>query len=240
MTKYQVMSDLHIEHHRDEGKSFIASLPVCADTLILAGDVCAYPQIEDVLNMFGKKWKQTIYITGNHEHYGSSLTNIESMRYRLSFELPSNVHWLEQGNAAIQSAPLIHGATLWFNDYPNAPRTLSDFDLINQFEPQVYDTHRKTVDYLQNNVKEGDIVVTHHSPSYQSMSERYKSYDGNCWFHNNLDSLILDKKPALYLHGHTHDSKNYMLGDTRIVANPFGYFEHDENPDFKEDLVIEI
>jgi Icc-related predicted phosphoesterase len=33
----------------------------------------------------------------------------------------------------------------------------------------------------------------------------------------------MSARPALWLHGHTHGSCDYKLGDTRVVCNPMGY-----------------
>ena len=30
-------------------------------------------------------------------------------------------------------------------------------------------------------------------------------------------------KPALWLHGHVHNSNDYMVGGTRVVSNPKGH-----------------
>jgi Icc-related predicted phosphoesterase len=35
--------------------------------------------------------------------------------------------------------------------------------------------------------------------------------------------IIRSRRPSLWIHGHTHESRDYRLGATRIVANPCGY-----------------
>jgi hypothetical protein len=52
--------------------------------------------------------------------------------------------------------------------------------------------------------------------------------------------VIADARPALWVHGHTHDSLDYRIGDTRIICNPFGYLHHEENPKFQRDLVVDM
>jgi hypothetical protein len=58
-------------------------------------------------------------------------------------------------------------------------------------------------------------------------------------------------RAALWIHGHTHDSFDYVVRGTRIVANPRGYCRNAhrsgqesavdcENKAFRADLVIEI
>jgi len=47
---------------------------------------------------------------------------------------------------------------------------------------------------------------------------------------------------ALWIHGHTHDSFDYLVRDTRVVCNPRGYVKHDiqENASFDPALVVQI
>ena len=46
--------------------------------------------------------------------------------------------------------------------------------------------------------------------------------------------------PRLWIHGHTHGSKDYMLGDTRVICNPGGYPHRWENPNFIPRLIVEV
>jgi len=55
---------------------------------------------------------------------------------------------------------------------------------------------------------------------------------------SDLEGLILASRPALWVHGHVHDSHDYRIGSTRIVCNPRGY--HSENPSFDPALVVEV
>lgn len=54
----------------------------------------------------------------------------------------------------------------------------------------------------------------------------------------DLTDVIEDGRPALWVHGHTHDSCDYELGATRIVCNPRGY--EDENSAFDPELVVTL
>lgn len=84
------------------------------------------------------------------------------------------------------------------------------------------------------------VVVTHMAPSMQSVPERYKEDPLSAAFASNLDTLIERTQPALWIHGHTHDSFDYRIGCTRVMCNPYGYWGQELNPDFREDLVVEI
>ena len=34
---------------------------------------------------------------------------------------------------------------------------------------------------------------------------------------------VRERQPKLWIHGHSHDRCDYLLGKTRVVANPLGY-----------------
>jgi len=58
---------------------------------------------------------------------------------------------------------------------------------------------------------------------------------------SHLDELA--SKAHLWVHGHVHDSFNYLVGNCRVVANPCGYIQRDgtqENERFDPNLIIEL
>ena len=68
------------------------------------------------------------------------------------------------------------------------------------------------------------IIVTHHAPSPYSISDKYKGSMLNPAFASNLNQFIVDNPNIrLWCHGHCHSSFDYILGETRIVCEPFGY-----------------
>ena len=91
------------------------------------------------------------------------------------------------------------------------------------------------------------VVITHHTPSPKSVHPRYAGDALNAAFSSNLEHLMIGSKaPALWIHGHTHDSYDYVVnGCTRVVANPRGYTGRygavgQENALFNPGLVIEV
>ena len=64
----------------------------------------------------------------------------------------------------------------------------------------------------------------------------------NACFVSDLADRIARWQPALWLHGHTHDSFDYRLGATRVVCNPRGYAPGGvvENACFDPQLVLEV
>ena len=105
------------------------------------------------------------------------------------------------------------------------------------------DEHYKTKEYMNYMLSElegTNVVVTHHLPSQRSSDSRYRDNSLNPAYYSHLDDWVRDRDIALWVHGHTHSSNDYMLGDTRVVCNPRGYYMHDENPNFSPSLVVEV
>ena len=72
------------------------------------------------------------------------------------------------------------------------------------------------------------VVVTHHAPSPYSIGEQYKGDLLNAAFASNLNDLIVaNPNIRIWAHGHMHQPFDYILGETRVICEPFGY--HNEN-----------
>ena len=82
------------------------------------------------------------------------------------------------------------------------------------------------------------VVVTHHLPHARSIPPRFEGDLLNAAYASDLSAVIASGRPALWVHGHTHDSCDYMVGDTRVVANPRGY--DDENVRFDPALTLRV
>jgi Icc-related predicted phosphoesterase len=113
--------------------------------------------------------------------------------------------------------------------------------------------HKESLEFitkrLEKHAGRDVVVVTHHAPSPRSL----RGYDPDkpgiyrdldCCYSSNLEFLMhSDAAPALWLHGHIHDSRDYFVGLTRTVSNPRGYpilGAKMENPHFDPGMVIEI
>ncbi|MDX8482282.1 hypothetical protein RFN28_28060 [Mesorhizobium sp. VK24D] len=80
-------------------------------------------------------------------------------------------------------------------------------------------------------------MFVHASPAARAIdSSRFNGDLLNAAYASDLSALIEAGRPALWLHGHTHDSCDYQVGNTRVVCNPRGY--EDENAAFDPALVV--
>ena len=86
------------------------------------------------------------------------------------------------------------------------------------------------------------VVVTHHAPHSLSVAPRFASDWATCGFASALSDSFFEV-PVLWIHGYTHTTFDYRVGNCRVVCNPRGYklwggdFEVD---DFDPALVIEV
>lgn len=224
------MSDLHFEFHRDEGREFIRSLPDC-DGIIIAGDLTSPNKLEHTINLFCDRFKNVIYVLGNHEYYTSSFGVVQDT---LSNIKNSNFKWLHRTVEVVDGFRFV-GSTLWFGPSKAPKYMLNDFNFIHDFTSWVYEENKKDINFLKSEVQEGDIVVTHHLPAHQSVHPMYALSPLNPFFVCDVSDLITQNKPSIWIHGHTHTSCDYILDDTRVLCNPFGYLRVEENSRFKEE-----
>jgi Icc-related predicted phosphoesterase len=86
----------------------------------------------------------------------------------------------------------------------------------------------KNVDFIAKMLELSDepfnVVLTHHAPSYKSVSPHFIGNAANGAFVSNLEDFILDRpKIRVWAHGHTHSPCDYRIGECRVVGNPLGY-----------------
>jgi predicted phosphodiesterase len=247
--KIKVLSDLHLEFDGDDGKRFIATLdPEGVDVVVLAGDICMERSMLGAMREICKRFENSkiVWVHGNHEYYFSNKASVLGMTNR-ALSLHSNLSFLDSSSVTIGDQRFL-GATLWFPDHPRNilfKSQLNDFGLIENFESWVYQENAKAIAYLEKNLTRDDIVVTHHLPTYESVSARFRGSEFNRFFVCDLLKLIKDRGPKVWIHGHTHDTFDYQIqvndcSSTRVVCNPRGYVPDGLNPGFDPELLIEI
>jgi len=244
------MSDLHLEFGKMSKDDFEP-----ADVLILAGDI-------DVWGREGTKmfeWMETlpfpyiIFTPGNHEFYhcGNICRDYKEMQMEV-LKYPK-IHLLLEGKINILGQTFI-GTPLWsnFGNDENVIRQASR--CINDFNKTTYDgtimwtpdqmalEFNKSFAFLDNSISGmgTEVVVTHWAPSHQSGDSQYVGDSLNPYFTNNLDRFISTNGPKVWIHGHCHNSSDYMIGETRILCNPRGYVGHELNEDFDITKSFEI
>jgi len=118
------------------------------------------------------------------------------------------------------------------------PAKLTPEDVAEEFH--------KMVDYIghviQNDPEGKFVVVGHHAPSKLSTHPRYQNDTlMNGGYSSSLDFFIEDHPQIkLWTHGHTHETFDYVIGETRVVCNPRGYDGYEERAEKFKLKFIEV
>lgn len=244
-----VLSDLHTE--------FAPFAPpfVDVDAVVLAGDICAGRR--------GAEWIRralppvpVVYVLGNHEFYGQTMPNlIEHVRAKAA---GSNIRLLENERLDLGDVVFL-GATLW-TDFmllgaseagrAEAESQMTDYRRIRILPHyrrlRAHDTariHAESLRWLRdqfaNQRGRRVVVVTHHAPSALSLPAEQRSEATSVAYASELDSFVAASGAALWIHGHVHVPCDYVIGQTRVLANPRGYPD-EAHPGFRPALIVEV
>ncbi|HYA76650.1 MAG TPA: metallophosphoesterase [Burkholderiaceae bacterium] len=252
--RIRVLSDLHLEF------ASLEPTPVDCDAVVLAGDIHTGAQgFTWAHNAFGDR--PIVYVPGNHEYYGYDWELIPAQ-----LEVAARTHavrLLDRGECVIDDVRFV-GCTLWtdFGLFGEARRaqamaaaeaSLFDYRHIRAGTRalRAEDTrlrHQTERAWLEERLREAPqgrwrttVVVTHMAPSWRSTAERFRDSITSAGFCSHLDELV--ERAPLWIHGHTHDSFDYRLGESRVVCNPRGYphrSRSSENPQFDEQLIVTV
>jgi Icc-related predicted phosphoesterase len=242
--RLQLLSDLHFEFHRDGGRSFANSLdPTGIDVLVLAGDIAVAEGLPPALTLLCGRFRDAavVYVHGNHEFYGSDRNSVLDITKRTQAENP-NLVWLDSSGVQLSGFNFL-GAPLWFPPSTVDERlkhAMNDFSAIDDFESWVYEENARALAFFDRQLRPGDIVVTHHLPSQRCVAPRFAGHPLNPFFVCDLTGLIMERRPRLWLHGHSHASVHTQIGETTVLCNPFGYAVEEMNPEFSDRLVVEF
>jgi len=283
--KISVCSDLHLEFGDLEIENTDNT-----DVLVLAGDICVAKdllplddsqlpgfnnyrseRLHDFFQRVCQKWRNVIYVVGNHEHYhGDFPQTVPHLQECLGYL--ANLHILDKESVLLDGVRFVCG-TLWTDMNEEDPQTLShirgvmnDFRLVRDsrepvhfrdgdgnfqtrlghFSPQsAVEYHKEMLELIREQTAldwKNVVVVGHHAPSKLSTHPRYKSETLiNGAYSSNLDEFILDRPNIrAWIHGHTHESFDYMIGSCRVVCNPRGYIGHESRAEGYLPQTVEI
>jgi Icc-related predicted phosphoesterase len=248
--RIRVLSDLHVDFGT-------VTLPrVEADVTVLAGDICPG---KSALTWIRSNFPEQpiIYVLGNHEFYGGATPKlIDDFRQMSS---GTNVHVIENDRFDVDGVRFL-GCTLWtdfslFGDPAIAGRhaagVMNDYRRI-RVSPEFRrltgkDTarlHAHSVRWLRgqldSNAATPTVIVTHHAPSSRSLDPVEAEELISAAYASNLDDLIATSRAKFWIHGHTHRSANYKIGETSILSNARGYADSPIDRGFDPALVIEV
>jgi Icc-related predicted phosphoesterase len=264
--RVHVFSDLHLEFGDCAFPPEVRAGRL-ADLVLLAGDIHTRRRgLAWAAQTFATP---VAMIFGNHEAYGDNLTaSIAAQRNSAAGSSVRMLERETWTLAAANGTPVrIITATLW-TDFAlfgadqqarmmdEAHRAMNDFQMIGIVDDGLWKSqrlltpvdclrlHHESRAYIESQLTQPfdgiSIVMTHHAPSGRSVPEFRQGDPINAAYASNLEALIERTRPQLWVHGHIHSSSDYMIGSTRVVCNPRGYFPSHLNPDFDPALAIEL
>lgn len=254
--KVQVFSDLHLDVLPIKPISIVDGI----DAVIVAGDVC-----EGAVEAFGNLRRivpmpiPILMVLGNHEYYRRFVPDELALART---QAPSfNVYLLEDDTVVLKGVRFV-GATLWTDYRIFGDRSIgavmnacaagmNDHRRIGwqkqpwlRFRPQeaalLHQRSRAYIDsVLATTGFDGPTaVVSHHAVHWDSVLPKYRNDQVTAAFVSDMTGTIKTYQPALWVHGHVHNSCDYRIAGCRILCNAHGYGT--ENPQFDSSLVVEI
>jgi len=213
MAKIGIISDLHLEFDDMYGFQRWDFLPEKGVHYVNAGDT--HSRLAEMVRWTRRHDEGYMSIVyGNHDYWG-----------RL-FPGPGDGQFVTETEEGVR----VVGATLWTRigplDWVHFQGHMRDYQKIVQCdEYRMQQAHEYDTEWVFNSDHRADVIVTHHSPSWLSIAKPYKGNPFNKFFHSAYEERILDMRhpPKLWVHGHTHEPMDYMIGSTRVVCHPRGY-----------------
>jgi Icc-related predicted phosphoesterase len=256
MTDIWILSDLHHDF-----EAFAWPTPPRHDLLVMAGDAC--DQVHKAL-----RWVRAtaptqapiLYVPGNHDAWRCTWPLDLAEARALAADL--DVQLLADGETYTFNGIRFIGATLWtdFRLRPDAEETtrtkhdngdIHDNKWITVSErgdqpwlaADAIATHREHRGAIERGLATPHpgvtVVVTHHAPHERSLREGAWRHFSDATRASDLSELLLGPTaPDLWLHGHAHVFRDYVVGRTRIVANARGY--RNENPNFAPAFTVTL
>lgn len=231
--KAKIVSDQHLEFRAAGGsyhKYFNAIHPPNGEraaVCIVAGDFDVISQRSRAFfSELCDREDHVLFVPGNHEYYGcKEMTAVDEALLEIEQDL-FNMTVLRTGVPFHFAGRRFLGDTMWLPRSPDlilSASLVNDSRLIPQIIEEAGDRHQKFRTWLSNELREGDIVVTHHLPSERSTPEAYRASSAQPWFVASGVEPLFSKKPSTWIHGHTHQRCDYVLNETRVICNPVGY-----------------
>jgi len=253
--KLQVYSDLHIEFYK-----YFPQITCYADILVLAGDIgiLTEPNYVEFLQYISKKWKNIIYVPGNHEYYCDNDIAVIKAQYLDIFSTFDNIHYLDNMYVIIGEGDnkiRFIGSTLWSN--PDYIKGLCDFDKIKETRdgkliPMSLETfkkmHQESIEYIKHTLEYDKsiktVVVTHFPPISNGTTHPKYSYSAYInYFSNSLSKMnIPTNNICTWISGHTHYSHSFNIDGCRFMSNQLGYSDemHESRVAVGSGSVIEV
>jgi predicted phosphodiesterase len=244
--KFQVISDIHLDFYEPDSVFVVLDreIPYVKDVdgIIIAGDLWEWRNaIPSVIEYFSDMYDNFIYVTGNHDYWGSTKEHVDEQYTELSDKI-SNFHFLNKSSVEINGIKF-SGGTLWYpiSQSKDFMFHFSDFHHVYHLKDWVEREFNDTLQYFHK--EDPDVVITHHMPILDATPERFEGSELNCFFCTDCTKDIKKlKNLKAWVCGHTHDPYFGEVDGKKIVINPLGYPNEDCDPKglFDPSYVLEV
>lgn len=256
--KFNLVSDLHIDHYSKDSDLQVIKNTNNADILIIAGDISNSAETSaDLLKLAKTQYNQVLFVDGNHDHYNrNSLikhrSTTDNEQYLYDESLKNSWVYLPKTTYINDNTAFI-GCMGWYDFcYGQATssvqkraweRYMADARCINfSMPPDVLakmqaDILREKISKLNQNEKiENIVIVTHTLPVKEAVFDHPTDYIWNqlsgsffCQNLNNVLSSVSTDKIKYWFFGHTHKPVNLVKNNINFVCNPRGYPNENEH-----------
>ena len=255
-----IMSDLHLESSRGWDLPVPGMRPQF-DVLVIAGDLITRMER-------GVAWlreriadKPVLYVSGNHEGYGTDWKVTIEKAHAAAAD--SNVYVLQNDSVVIGDITFA-GATLWtdfelFDDRTRAMtcagHAMNDYRKIRtrdyRYRLRPQDTllaNKQSREFFASIVRTKTTAkvcaISHHGPA-PATAKLGTENDLISSAYVNGEYVDLMSGVHAWIYGHTHETRDFTIGEARVVTNAKGYgltrFHPSwENRSFNPGFTIEI
>jgi len=267
-----VLSDLHLD---------VCPLdldPPPHDVAVIAGDV-SEKLCDRVLPWLRDRFPgPVVYVPGNHDFWRCTYQREVAEARELA--AAAGIHLLVEGETVVLAGVRFVGATLWTDwdlrpeeraratsegavraggmrdvrriKWRRGPRDYSAF--LPRVSGSLHREQRRRIETALAEPYAGPtVVVTHHAPHERSLRGGGWRTPLDAAYASDLSAMLEGPTaPAVWIHGHIHECRDYVVGGTRVVANPRGYITESpgsrhraatrevENPAFNPALILEV
>ena len=271
MPKIHALSDIHDDASRQHVGNW--RIPATdADVIVVAGDIAGRlaTQGRDWLEaQVQRLGKPIVAVAGNHDFRKVSLDReIDRFHDR---QRGSDV-WLLGGDIATCATVAgirFVGNTLW-TDYAisgdvdagmrahergsrDIGKILSGTGRVRPLATteDILAAHHHAIEMLEYELwrpsKIPTVVVTHHAPSARSLFHGRVEGHSDAAYASDLEWMMREYRPEMWIHGHVHHRVDYTVGDTRVLCNARGFVGPQRTPVvnakgevFDENLVVNV
>lgn len=233
--KLHLVSDLHLDQDPQADAQFLADLKAAPDVdlLVVAGDWYTVSRNSDLLVMrLLDAYQRVLLVPGNHDFWKVTPERAAEVMLDAAGPVAETRVFVcpEPRKLEIAGQKFIAG-TMWYRQ-PTRDQQKDFIDFRQTFAERewFFEQQKKFADLLYEGYDNGNgpglqdtVVVTHHLPHPNSTPPQFRGSPTDHFFMCNMAGAIEERKPKLWMHGHTHSPCDYVVGQTRVVCNPRGY-----------------